>query len=1199
MKISHKKNTLNYCLFLIKVILLSALPFNIAISEGTKIGSITEIAGDVIAITEEGDERELAVFDKIFLKDEILIGENSSATIQFDDNTTIILKELTSININEFEKSGAKNIFKSTLGKGEIIIESGSIAKNNNGKMLVDLSNMSLGVRGTRINVGIKTDGKSKVALAEDSFGDVGEIEITSEGQKTNLTSTEEVVEISESREIATRQQSDEEKEELKSVNETLVKVSKIDENELVQQLEKKLANGNLQDANNDGVVDATDIEAAKEIIKEEKKQQINFIVENSKDDNTTFLSDVIDQSDEQNIGETIEKIIETNDTLVEGVVDNLSDKENSFITTSTSEGAGLIKEKIFETIVSKETDKSAEILSKVMAKSDDETVAAVISNITEKNTNEESTLSLKVMADFSEKNPEKLEILAETNAEEVEKLTVDAISKASSSNEDVDLIAKVVSAVSDDLVNKVVEEVSKTSTDEKQTLSAKVLKAIVDTDSDKINIINDDVKNTMIEQTIESAKNQQEGIGIQQSQDMTSIVSDIIVNTDTETAAKVIEEINNVDTETNLSLEIISGVSEKDSEVLNELSANNKEQIEQLAEDAIQKAENTSEDSQLIANVVSKANDEILNNMVETVSQVAENDSDKGSLSAKVLKAIVDTEPDKINAIDEQIKDTLIEQTIDATKRQQESNEISTEQDLTDLVSEIIVKTDTATASKIIKEVNNTETDSNLSLKVIAGISEKDDTKLDFISLENKSEIDKLTENAIKNAENTKEDSQLIAKVVSNVSEGLANQLVEEVSKTSTDEKQTLSAKVLQAIVDTEPSKMDIIDNEVKDTMIQQTIVAAKNQEEGTGIQEEEDLTSIVSDIIVKADAETAAKVVKQVNEEQTDSNLSLKVIAGVSDKNSDKLADLSKNNKETIDKLTENAIKNAENTKEDSQLIAKVVSEASSELANKVVQEVNKNATEEKETLSVKVLKAIVETKPEKINDIDDNTKNNIIEKAVETAKKQSEGKLEGDENVTNDVAEIIVKADKDTANKVLETIDNTKTESNLSLNVVSNLAKQENFEEKMNELSDKAVTNIIEKAVDNAETKDTETITDIIKNSEGSSSITSKIIDTANNSESNKNIVSEALVEVAKEDKEKINQIIEENKNQPNTTETDTTIPTTDTTIPTTDTTIPTTDTAIPTTDTTIPTTDTTMPTTSQDTIGDLFNQNVSPN
>ena len=36
-------------------------------------------------------------------------------------------------------------------------------------------------------------------------------------------------------------------------------------------------------------------------------------------------------------------------------------------------------------TIVSKETDKSAEVLSKVMAKSDEATINSVINNITEK----------------------------------------------------------------------------------------------------------------------------------------------------------------------------------------------------------------------------------------------------------------------------------------------------------------------------------------------------------------------------------------------------------------------------------------------------------------------------------------------------------------------------------------------------------------------------------------------------------------------------------------------------------------------------------------------------------------------------------------------------------------------------------------------------------------------------------------------
>ena len=62
-----------------------------------------------------GDERILDVYDEIYLKDEILIGESSSATIQFDDNTTIVMKELTSLNVSEFEKSGFLKLCKTKI----------------------------------------------------------------------------------------------------------------------------------------------------------------------------------------------------------------------------------------------------------------------------------------------------------------------------------------------------------------------------------------------------------------------------------------------------------------------------------------------------------------------------------------------------------------------------------------------------------------------------------------------------------------------------------------------------------------------------------------------------------------------------------------------------------------------------------------------------------------------------------------------------------------------------------------------------------------------------------------------------------------------------------------------------------------------------------------------------------------------------
>ena len=179
--------------------------------------------------------------------------------------------------------------------------------------------------------------------------------------------------------------------------------------------------------------------------------------------------------------------------------------------------------------------------------------------------------------------------------------MTISAIQNAENTSEDSQRIANVVAIADDELANKVVEEVSKTAVEEKQSLSIKVLKAIVDTQPEKIENINEDIKEDLIEKAIEATKDQQEGNLIEE-EDLTDAVTDIIVKTDTTTAAKMIEEINEIDTETNLSLEVISGISEKDSGKLNELSDNNKEQMDELTIDAVQKAENTSEDSELIA---------------------------------------------------------------------------------------------------------------------------------------------------------------------------------------------------------------------------------------------------------------------------------------------------------------------------------------------------------------------------------------------------------------------------------------------------------------------------------------------------------------------------------------------------------------------------------------------------------------------
>ena len=168
--------------------------------------------------------------------------------------------------------------------------------------MQIKLPKMDLEVKGTRFNIENKPDGTSDVGLSKDSFGNVGTINIAAEGAVKTLYTPDQVVSISEGQGFTERPQSDEEKQSMETVSQDLVEASKIDENEIQKQLEKKLLEGKLEDADGDGKIDLNDIAAIKQSIKEEKQEQINFIVDNSKEDNTAFLSEVLNSSDESNV---------------------------------------------------------------------------------------------------------------------------------------------------------------------------------------------------------------------------------------------------------------------------------------------------------------------------------------------------------------------------------------------------------------------------------------------------------------------------------------------------------------------------------------------------------------------------------------------------------------------------------------------------------------------------------------------------------------------------------------------------------------------------------------------------------------------------------------------------------------------------------------------------------------------------------
>jgi len=622
-----KKNSLLISFFL--------LFFTQQLFANEKIGTVNKIEGNLKAINESGEERELSVYDELYLLDEI-VSSNGGATIQFDDNSTIILKNNTSFKVTEFNISGAKDIFIGETIKGSVIVESGKIAKSDSGFMQIKLPKMDLEVKGTRFNIENKPDGTSDVGLSKDSFGNVGTINIAAEGAVKTLYTPDQVVSIAEGQGFTERPQSDEEKQSMETVSQDLVEASKIDENEIQKQLEKKLLEGKLEDADGDGKIDLNDIAAIKQSIKEEKQEQINFIIDNSKEDNTAFLSEVLNSSDESNVGEVMNKIVENNDTLISQVVSDLSDKDNKFITGSDSEVANQIKEKVFEKIVQSGSDKSAEVLSKVIAKSDPKTVESVITNITTKNTDTNSALSLKVMADLAEKNPEALEIVNQNNKEQMEKLVVDAVQKGSSDEGSANLIAKVVSSASAEVTNKMISEVSNNNSGANSDLSAKVLKAIVETAPEKIQTIDNSVKEKAIEQAVVSASGNNKENAV-----FANVISDVIVKSDAETAAKVMEKVSTSADNSGLALKVMASVSEKDEKKLEEVSKKNENIVNKMIDKSIKDIKGSDNEIKLLAKVISKSNNQKITEKViaETVKKSASNKNLIAKVATETIK--------------------------------------------------------------------------------------------------------------------------------------------------------------------------------------------------------------------------------------------------------------------------------------------------------------------------------------------------------------------------------------------------------------------------------------------------------------------------------------------------------------------------------------------------------------------------------
>ena len=616
-----------------------------------KIGYIVSIKNDVYAINIDGEKRLLDLYDEILLQDEILTDEISSTTVQYNDNSTVIIKESSSFKVIEFSIKGLKDIFLGKVDKGSVIIESGKIAKDDNGSMIVELPQMKLEIKGTRFNINNNIDGTSEVSLAEDSFGKVGTINISSGGKLKTLFNPEQVISVNLETGISERPRTELEKNEIINASDDLVEASSIDENLIQKKLEEKLLNGNLLDANNDGKIDLSDVEIIKKNIKIDKQEKLDFIVDNSTGENTEFLSLVLNSSDEISIGQSMDKIFETNNELVFGVMTDLANNNNRFITTSELEVNNVIKEKIYNQMLENSNDDNINLnlIGDIISRSDSTTSEKMVSFITLSDANSEnSNFSLQVLSSITDARLENSINFDDEKQTQVNRLIDKAIAAGGNNQENSMMLANIMTKSDVDTIGIMVDNISLIAANNLDSnFSLQILSSVADVRLEN-SIDFDDEKQSQVNRLIEGAV-----ATVGNSEESSMMLANVMSKSNADTISMMVDNIQIADRanpNTNLSLQVLSSVADVSAQNTVYLQANDQTQVNRLIEEAVAAAGNNQENTMMLANVMSKSNADTISMMVDNIQIFDDqsalqggNNNENSSLSLQILSSVSD----------------------------------------------------------------------------------------------------------------------------------------------------------------------------------------------------------------------------------------------------------------------------------------------------------------------------------------------------------------------------------------------------------------------------------------------------------------------------------------------------------------------------------------------------------------------------
>ena len=304
------------------------------------------------------------------------------------------------------------------IDKGNFTFESGTIAKNKNGNMKINLSEMEIGLNGTLVS-GFNSGEEKQISLVKDSLGKVGTLSVTVGDQTTTITNPSTGISLSGNNAIQQTTLSEEETSQIKDfIKEVTVDAQTETEEDINRAVAKQLAAGTIPDANGDGITDANDMDFYKAQLFEFKGTRMGYYMEMSDGDDIGLMSDMIRYSDPSQSIQLMQGMMENdpaNASLMMSEVSKDGFDVFSHISSAENENGNMayrsgdvnfedIRATLVSGMMNDQSDFSAATLAQVMSVSDSTMNSYLVNEITNfASTDPDANLSMKIMTNYND----------------------------------------------------------------------------------------------------------------------------------------------------------------------------------------------------------------------------------------------------------------------------------------------------------------------------------------------------------------------------------------------------------------------------------------------------------------------------------------------------------------------------------------------------------------------------------------------------------------------------------------------------------------------------------------------------------------------------------------------------------------------------------------------------------------------------